>query len=114
VSDNFSAPAFISHLRLDQLTKKNFSIFGMPVHAMLLNIYLEFSNNASSSSYTPPKYTMCIQAHIPPALGAIHNFIQIHDPGKINDFIYEDFNFNIDDRQAGRLALGPANVIERT
>jgi hypothetical protein len=57
---------------------------------------------------------MHIQAHISPALGAIHNFIQIHDPGKINNFTYEDFNFNIDDGQAGGLALGPANVTERT
>jgi hypothetical protein len=53
---------------------------------------------------------MRIQARIPPALGAIHNFIQIHDPGEIDDFTYED---NIDDRQAGGLALGPANVTER-
>jgi hypothetical protein len=53
---------------------------------------------------------MHIQAHIPPALGAIHNFIQIHDPGEIHDFTYED---NIDDGQAGGLALGPANVTER-
>jgi hypothetical protein len=62
----------------------------------------------------PPKYTMHIQACIPPALSAIHNFIWIHDPGEIDDFTYEDFNFNIDDRQAGGLALGPANVTERT
>jgi hypothetical protein len=55
-----------------------------------------------------------IQAHIPPALSAIHNFIQIHDPSKIDNFTYEDFNFNIDDEQAGGLALGPANVTERT
>jgi hypothetical protein len=54
---------------------------------------------------------MRIQAHIPPAFSAIHNFIQIHDPGKIDNFIYED---NINDRQAGGLALGPANVTERT
>jgi hypothetical protein len=53
---------------------------------------------------------MCIQARIPSALGAIHDFIQIHDPGKINNFTYED---NIDDGQAGGLALGPANVTER-
>jgi hypothetical protein len=46
----------------------------------------------------PPKYAMCIQARIPPALSAIHNFIWIHDPGDINDFTYEDFDFNIDDR----------------
>jgi hypothetical protein len=38
---------------------------------------------------------MRIQACISPALGAIHNFIQIHDLGEINDFTYED---NIDDR----------------
>jgi hypothetical protein len=57
---------------------------------------------------------MRIQAHIPPALSAIHNFIRIHDPGDIDDFTYEDFNFNIDDGQAGGLALGPANVTERT
>jgi hypothetical protein len=54
---------------------------------------------------------MGIQACIPPALSAIHHFIRIHDPGEIDDFTYED---NIDDRQAGGLALGPANVTERT
>jgi hypothetical protein len=54
---------------------------------------------------------MHIQARIPPALGTIHNFIRIHDPGEIDDFTYED---NINDRQAGVLALGPANVTERT
>jgi hypothetical protein len=53
---------------------------------------------------------MRIQARIPPALGAIHNFIRIHDPGEIDDFTYEN---NINDRQAGGLALGPANVTER-
>jgi hypothetical protein len=49
---------------------------------------------------------MHIQARIPPALSAIHNFIQIHNPGKIDDFTYED---NINDGQ-----VGPANVTERT
>jgi hypothetical protein len=61
--------------------------------------------------YTTERHSIHIQAWIPPALSAIHNFIQIHDPGKINDFTYED---NIDNRQAGGLALGPANVTERT
>jgi hypothetical protein len=53
---------------------------------------------------------MHIQACIHPALSAIHNFIQIHDPVEIDDFTYED---NIDDGQAGGLASGPANVTER-
>jgi hypothetical protein len=107
VSDNVSAPAFISHLRLDQSTKKNCSTCAHNVIECIFGILKQRFMILTH----PPKYTMRIQAHIPPALGAIHNFIRIHDPGEINDFTYED---NIDDGQAGGLALGPANVTERT
>ena len=44
---------------------------------------------------------MAIQAHIPPALGAIHNFIWIHDPNEIHDE-------HIDIEPYGELAPGPA------
>jgi hypothetical protein len=35
---------------------------------------------------------MRLQARIPPALGAIHNFIHIHDPNEINEIALEDFD----------------------
>jgi hypothetical protein len=40
----------------------------------------------------PPEFDMAIQACIPPALAASHNFIQIHDDDKLQDFadILED------------------------
>src|ERR1700678_4792845 len=34
----------------------------------------------------PPEYNMEIQARIPPALGAVYNFIRDHDPNEILDF----------------------------
>ncbi|KAI9437170.1 hypothetical protein H4582DRAFT_1815929, partial [Lactarius indigo] len=34
----------------------------------------------------PPKYAMSIQVHIPPALAAVHNFIQKYDPEEICEF----------------------------
>ena len=36
--------------------------------------------------HLPPEYTMDIQEKIPPALCALHNFIQCHNPTDIADF----------------------------
>ena len=49
---------------------------------------------------------MDIQAHFPPALAALHNFIRKHDPDDIADFD------NIDDPQPGARAEGPAAAEE--
>ncbi|KDQ52566.1 hypothetical protein JAAARDRAFT_138590, partial [Jaapia argillacea MUCL 33604] len=60
----------------------------------------------------PPYGSMEVQARIPPALAAIHNFICIHDPNKIcnfNQFDPED----PDPGYYGKLAHGPANQRER-
>jgi hypothetical protein len=35
---------------------------------------------------------MHLQAQIPPALDAIHNFICVHNPNKINEIALEDFD----------------------
>jgi hypothetical protein len=43
----------------------------------------------------PPQFDMDIQAHLPPALTALHNFIHKHDPDDIADFD------NVDDLQPG-------------
>lgn len=58
----------------------------------------------------PPEYSMAIQARIPPALCAIHNFIRIHDPDEIQDFEIDE---NIDIEPYGELAPGPAGRQER-
>lgn len=55
---------------------------------------------------------MPIQARLPPALCALHNFIRIQDPTEI-------FHFNGDDIdpepiQFGNLGEGPANQEERS
>ena len=34
----------------------------------------------------PPEISMDLQAHLPPALAAIHNFIRDLDPNDLNDF----------------------------
>ena len=50
----------------------------------------------------PPQFDMDIQARLPPALAALHNFIQKHNPEDLAD--YE----NIEDPQPGTCAEGPA------
>jgi hypothetical protein len=57
----------------------------------------------------PPKYSMCLQAQIRPALGAIHNFICIHDPNEIDEIALEEF----DREGTHELAVGPASAAER-
>jgi hypothetical protein len=49
----------------------------------------------------PPEFSMAIQARIPPALCAVHNFICIHDPDEIHDE-------HVDIEPHGELAPGPA------
>lgn len=55
---------------------------------------------------------MAIQARIPPALCAVHNFIRIHDEDEIHDFenVVED---PIPGAVHGELARGPAGAVER-
>jgi hypothetical protein len=57
----------------------------------------------------PAEYNMDIQAQIPPALCAIHNFIRRHDPDEIQDIL--DNTFDEDDGGGdmfvGHLAAGP-------
>jgi hypothetical protein len=57
----------------------------------------------------PPKYSMRLQARIPPALGAIHNLIHIHDPNEIDEIALEDF----DGERTHELAVGPTSAAER-
>jgi hypothetical protein len=52
---------------------------------------------------------MRLQARILPALGAIHNFIHIHDPDKIDEIALEEFN----GEGTHELAVGPASAAER-
>jgi hypothetical protein len=35
----------------------------------------------------PPQYSLSIQAQVPPALAAVHNFIMDHDPEDINEYL---------------------------
>jgi hypothetical protein len=62
---------------------------------------------------SPPEYSMAIQARIPPALGAVHNFIREHDPDEILDFIGDtrDPNPNLASIH-GTLSTGPAQRAE--
>ena len=49
----------------------------------------------------PPEYSMDIQARLPPALAALHNFIRIHNPDEIVDILPPD---NVDIEATGALA----------
>ena len=61
----------------------------------------------------PPEYSMTIQARIPPALAAVHNFIRIHDEGEILEF--EDLeDGEPGERDYGELAEGPPSRAEKT
>jgi hypothetical protein len=54
----------------------------------------------------PPEYDMDIQAQLPPALAAIHNFIRQYDPGEISDIVKEVTDVQPGGRH-GELAVGP-------
>jgi len=58
---------------------------------------------------------MLTQAQISPALCAIHNFIQIHNPMEIEDFVNKDLVDTDPDKLPvrGDLAEGPADHAER-
>jgi hypothetical protein len=60
----------------------------------------------------PAQYDMAIQARIPPALCAVHNFIRIHDDDEIHDFLP-----NVQDQNPGEfygeLVAGPAVRAEK-
>ena len=59
-----------------------------------------------------PRYDLDITARLPPALAALHNFIRIHDPNEIGEYIQED-----QDPQpgacVGQLADGLASTEQR-
>jgi hypothetical protein len=50
----------------------------------------------------PPQFDMDLQARLPPALAALHNFIRKHDPNDIADFD------DVEDPQPGTRVEGPA------
>jgi hypothetical protein len=54
---------------------------------------------------------MKVQARIPPALCAIHNFICTHDPDEINDI--NDIQADPQPGNWGELVLGPPSRQER-
>lgn len=54
---------------------------------------------------------MGLQARIPAALAAIHNFIRLHDPGEVEDFA-DASDPLIGER--GALAVGDVGQAERT
>jgi hypothetical protein len=62
---------------------------------------------------SPPEYSMTIQARIPPALAAVHNFIRIHDKDEIHEFedVLEDRDPQ--DQDYGELARGPTGRAEK-
>jgi hypothetical protein len=65
-----------------------------------------------------PQFDMAIQARIPPALAALHNFIIDHDPTDMENFA-EDIHDNaagfagVVNEDTGILAEGPANREEK-
>jgi len=64
-----------------------------------------------------PEYSMAIQARIPPALCAIHNFIRIYDPTEIHEFDEDTQELNPADQDVevyGDLARGPAGAVEKS
>jgi hypothetical protein len=54
---------------------------------------------------------LAIQAYIPPTLGAVHNFIRIHDVDEILEF--DDDNQDLNPGFTGDLAPGPAGTAEK-
>ncbi|KIK79900.1 hypothetical protein PAXRUDRAFT_160032, partial [Paxillus rubicundulus Ve08.2h10] len=60
-----------------------------------------------------PEYNMTVQAQIPAALCALHNFIQQYNPDKFDVEYDGDLLENDDDVAWGQLAEGPASPAER-
>ncbi len=55
--------------------------------------------------HLPPEYSMSIQALIPPALAALHNFIRQHDPDEIQMYDNNDNDNDNDEDNDGPLEL---------
>ena len=62
----------------------------------------------------PPEYSMAIQARIPPALAAVHNFISIDDEDEILEFEEDLEDGEPGEHNYGELAEGPPNRAEKT
>jgi hypothetical protein len=60
-----------------------------------------------------PEYSMAIQAHIPPALAAVHNFIHIHDEDEILEFEEDLEDGEPGEHNYGELAEGSPNHTEK-
>lgn len=64
-----------------------------------------------------PEYDMEIQARIPPALCALHNFIRQHDPSDIEDYSdmteFSHIQVRVDDPGVGDLSMHPLTAAER-
>ena len=68
------------------------------------------SNGGSPSSIA---HLNTVQARIPPALAAVHNFIRVHDEEEILDF--QDLeDGEPGERDYGELAEGPPNRAEKS
>jgi hypothetical protein len=64
-----------------------------------------------------PEYDATIQARIPPALCALHNFIRLHDPDEISEYTDDVLEIQLlrnDDDDTGELAVGPPTRQART
>jgi hypothetical protein len=59
-----------------------------------------------------PRYNLDIVARLPAALAALHNFIRIHDPNEIGDFL-QDPDLEPGPGHMGELADGFPNAAER-
>ncbi|KAF8572868.1 hypothetical protein K439DRAFT_1377211 [Ramaria rubella] len=59
----------------------------------------------------PPEYSLAVQARVPAALAAVHNYIRLHDPLELEDF--EDVHDPHPGSHFGSLALGPPCAAER-
>jgi hypothetical protein len=60
----------------------------------------------------PPEYDMHIQALIPPALAALHNFIRQYDPEDIQLYDGELIDEVSPPESAGELGTGPVTPVE--
>jgi hypothetical protein len=63
----------------------------------------------------PPEYGMEIQALIPPALAALHNFIRQYDPDEIHMYDEDellDFQTDTHRESVGELGTGPVTSAE--
>jgi hypothetical protein len=61
---------------------------------------------------SPPRFSMQVQAKIPPGMAAVHNFIRMHDPEEINSFAHI-LAPSLAEEQFGKLAEGVPSRAER-